>query len=158
MKELKEFPDYFISEDGKVYSKKRNTLKQLTPSRGYKGYLGVMLYINEKRYYKKIHRLVAETYIKNPNGLPQVNHIDEDKSNNHISNLEWVTCSQNIIHSKCRWIWEIENIITGQIIKSTNLSEFTRNNNLDISSLYRTYTGKSKQHKNFKIKNKTQFK
>lgn len=45
-----------------------------------------------------VHRLVADTWLPNPDNLPQVNHIDGNKQNNNIHNLEWVTCSENMIH------------------------------------------------------------
>jgi hypothetical protein len=162
MKEIKDFPEYLITEDGKIYSTKYNKLRELKPGYhgGYRGgYYVIILCNNGKRITKQIHRLVAETYITNPDNLPQVNHIDENKLNNHVSNLEWVTNHQNAIHSKCRWIYEVENIITGEIQETINLNEFSKDNNLDHSSLRRTLTGRiQKQHKNFRIISKTQFK
>jgi len=63
------------------------------------GYKRINLYKNKKvkKYY--VHRLVAQAFISNPNKYPEVNHKDGDKSNNHISNLEWCTSSQNQIHA-----------------------------------------------------------
>lgn len=55
------------------------------------GYLCAALYKDGKSYTKKIHRLVAEAFIDNPNSWPQVNHKDEVKTNNHADNLEWCT-------------------------------------------------------------------
>jgi len=168
MKEIKDFPGYFVMEDGRVFSAwKRNgiksylnydNLKELKPYKAKVGYLVVDLYENKTRSNKKVHRLVAETYIQNPNNLPQVNHIDEDKSNNCVSNLEWVTDKQNKVHSKCRWIYQIENIITGEIIETINATEFAKNNKLDHKSLLLTIDGKRNQHKNYKIISRTQFK
>lgn len=64
-----------------------------------KGYLVVSLSKENKHKNYKIHRLVAETFIPNPNNYPQVNHIDGDKHNNNINNLEWCSCKQNIKHA-----------------------------------------------------------
>lgn len=63
------------------------------------GYPCVKLCKEGKLNHHTVHRLVALTFIPNPKSLPQVNHKDGNKSNNHISNLEWCTASQNVIHS-----------------------------------------------------------
>ena len=59
------------------------------------GYLQVVLHKNNKKYYKRIHRLVAEAFIPNPINLPQVNHINGDKTNNTVDNLEWIDNKNN---------------------------------------------------------------
>ena len=61
-------------------------------------YLGVMLYQNGEKKRYLIHRLVAEAFVPNPNGLKEVNHIDENTKNNKADNLEWVTHKQNMNH------------------------------------------------------------
>lgn len=63
-----------------------------------KGYLRTELSVSGKGVTKKVHRLVADAFILNPNNLPQVNHIDEAKSNNKYTNLEWVNNKDNINH------------------------------------------------------------
>ena len=83
---------YQISSLGQVKSLRRN--KILKPKKHRCGYLIVDLCNNgEKTRY--IHRLVAEAFIPNPNNLPQVNHIDENKKNNSVNNLEWCTPKYN---------------------------------------------------------------
>lgn len=89
--------DYFVSEDGIVYSNKRNrTMRYRINS---DGYWGQMITINGKCVSVANHRLVALAFIKNELGKKYVNHKDGVKSNNHYSNLEWVTPSENILHS-----------------------------------------------------------
>lgn len=55
--------------------------------------------INRKNKTLYVHRLIAETFLPNPDSLPEVNHKDGDKANNHVSNLEWVSKSQNAQHA-----------------------------------------------------------
>lgn len=62
-------------------------------------YKGITLYKNNVGKSTRTHRLVAEAFIPNPDNKPQVNHIDADKANNNLSNLEWVTISENIKHA-----------------------------------------------------------
>lgn len=63
------------------------------------GYLEVALYKNGKGKYIQVHRLVAKSFIPNPKKLPQVNHIDGNKQNNKMDNLEWCDCQENMQHS-----------------------------------------------------------
>lgn len=87
---------YAITEDGKVWGYRHQGFMAQRKNRG--GYLYTGLRKNGKRLWYETHRLVATTYIPNPGNLPQVNHKDEDKTNNHISNLEWVTNKENSNH------------------------------------------------------------
>ena len=63
------------------------------------GYLVVTLHKNQKSKTYKIHRLVAEAFIKNPKNKPQINHKDGNKQNNYINNLEWCNNRENIKHA-----------------------------------------------------------
>lgn len=101
---------YQISNTGKVKRLSKiilgkNGTKQLIKEKimngsiTFNGYVRVGLSKNGKVTKIRIHRLVAETFIPNPNNLKQINHIDGDKTNNNINNLEWVTPSENIKHA-----------------------------------------------------------
>lgn len=89
---------YQVSNTGKVRSLnyrctgKSKTLKQDTTKFGYNL---IVLYKNHKRKVYLVHRLVAQAFIPNPNNLPEVNHIDENKANNQVSNLEWCDRTYN---------------------------------------------------------------
>ena len=85
--------DYEITKDGKVFNKKWG--RYVKPQPNGTGYLRV--HIAGKMYF--VHRLVAMIYIPNPENLPQVNHIDGNKHNNCVDNLEWVSNRDNSLHA-----------------------------------------------------------
>ena len=98
--------------------------RKLKPYKTAEGYLVVRLQTNDKPVTRKIHRLVAEAFINNPNNLPCVNHLDENRSNNTITNLEWCTVIDNNNHgtrkeklSKISGIKVAQYDLTGKLIK-----------------------------------------
>jgi hypothetical protein len=90
---IKDYEDYKIFDDGRVFSNKRNRL--LKGCKDTKGYMMVGLMKNGKEKKYKIHRLVAEHYIPNLNNYPQVDHINRIKNDNRVENLRWVTNTLN---------------------------------------------------------------
>lgn len=84
--------------DGRKYVYEGKIIKP-TKNKNRGNYLYVTLSYNQKRVFKSLHRLVAETFIKNVGDKPEVNHIDGDKGNNKVSNLEWVTSKENSEHA-----------------------------------------------------------
>lgn len=93
---IKDFEEYLISNDGIIFSTKSN---KILKQRLLNGYLIVKLYKDNKIYSKTVSRLVAETFIPNPNKYPIVNHINEDRLDNRVENLEWCTQKHNVKHS-----------------------------------------------------------
>jgi hypothetical protein len=103
MVDIKDFKGlYAIAEDGKVWSypKRGNPngkfINGITTAYGYEQ---VGLRKNGKTYINKIHRLVARAFLDNTASKPHINHIDGNKINNNVSNLEWCTISENNIHA-----------------------------------------------------------
>lgn len=90
------YPDYQVSNTGKVKSLKYGKERILKQGTNEYGYHMVQLFRDGKYKNMKVHRLVAEAFIPNPYNLPFINHKDENPSNNNITNLEWCTQLYNI--------------------------------------------------------------
>lgn len=88
--------NYYVSDDGRVFNSKNKEKAQRINK---DGYLKVDLYRNGNRTTERVNRLVATAFIPNPENKPDVNHKDGNKLNNHYSNLEWVTKSENMKHA-----------------------------------------------------------
>lgn len=92
--------NYLIDENGNVYSRRTNKIMKPYNNRAGKGYLYVCLYNGSKKQGNyAIHRLVAMTFIPNPQNKTHVNHIDGNTLNNNVNNLEWVTPLENVEHA-----------------------------------------------------------
>ena len=124
---------YKISNLGRVKTNK-DRIRKGTVSHGY---LRLLLWKDKQYKSTSIHRLVAENFIENPMNKPYVNHIDGDKQNNHVNNLEWCTQLENVQHS----------IRTGLKGENSKLHKLTRKDVEFIRKHYKprdkTYSGKA---------------
>ena len=146
---------YKISNYGEVWSVRKQGL--LKKGKCATGYYSVSLYKNKKKKTFTIHRLVAIHFIDNPFKKPCVNHMDESRTNNHYSNLEWCTYEENM-----NWGTAIErrktkrskqivgiNIDNGQIIEFPSINEAGRNG-YHQSSIWMCMNGRQSVHKGYK--------
>ena len=102
-KDVDGWPNYMVSNTGIIYQKVRTLRRMpgvLKPQlSGQSGYHQVQLVDGYNRKFFYVHQLVAKAFIPNPECKPKVNHLDGNKANNHYSNLEWCTQSENMYHA-----------------------------------------------------------
>ena len=151
---------YQVSSLGRVKSLgnyKSSKEKILKPFSNKDGYLNVKLCKEGKRKQYLVHRLVAKAFIPNPENKLEVNHKDEDKTNNKVENLEWMTCKENINYgtrnersrkSQSRPIYGI-NIKTNDRIEFPSTAEAGRNG-FNHSNIVHCLKGRRKSHKGYK--------
>jgi hypothetical protein len=100
IKKIVGWEDYSIGADGRVYSKKRGgTQVELTQTKGTSGYYNVGFSNGKEKKTFQVHRLVASTFLSNRKRFEIVNHLDGNKLNNDVSNLEWTTRVGNAKHA-----------------------------------------------------------
>lgn len=96
MLKIKDYPNYYVTKEGEVFSSKnKQWLKKYLKG----GYYAVTLRNQEGQKTIRVHKLVSDCYLPKIEGKPQINHIDGNKLNNDISNLEWCTSSENQKHA-----------------------------------------------------------
>lgn len=94
-----------VSNEGRVRSLLRGEPRILKTQVDNNGYHRIRVTIEQVKTSYKVHREVAKAFIYNPDNLPQVNHIDGDKNNNCVSNLEWITNKDNVHHAIQNGLW-----------------------------------------------------
>ena len=119
-KRIKGFPNYTIDENGNVKNTKGQTIKPEVTRNGYERVSLSNDSVKHKRI--SVHRLVAENFIPNPNCLPQVNHINEDKRDNRVENLEWSSALHNLEHSR--------------VIEKASVAKFTKVRCITTGKIY----------------------
>ena len=123
----------------------------LTPD----GYVIVGLSKNGKSYTGKVHRMVATAFLDNPNNLKEINHIDEDKTNNNVNNLEWCDRYYNIHYGSSMSKYSkpvVQLTLHSEFIRTYASMEDAHRHGYSPSAIAGVCTGKYKQHKGFKWK------
>lgn len=153
-KEIVDYPMYEISSFGRVRSYyngrygRRLTPKILSNKIDRVGYSFIHLKNSNGRKPLRIHRLVAEAFIPNPHQLPEVNHLDENKQNNNVCNLEWSSRLHNVRYSR---VWETNQTAIRQYDTNHNfiktwesMSEAARFYNITPQTLFNSIKNKWK--------------
>ena len=113
--QFRDYTGYEIYDDGRVYSKTRKKFMTFKVMKD--GYVRMELFKDHKPKIFNVHRMVAEIFIPNPENKPFVNHIDGNKRNNCVSNLEWCTQKENIAHAFRTGLSKVQPKNTGPLCK-----------------------------------------
>jgi len=133
-----DYPGYYGTIDGKVFSNKGKygKIRQIKPCllKSNNGYY--LLSLGQRDDCTKNqclhHRFIAQLFVSNPNNYDEVNHIDEDKSNNHADNLEWCDRQHNVEHSLAK-NYKITNLKTGESFIIKNLTKWCRGEGIEAT-------------------------
>ena len=153
---------YACDTKGQIWSYYTN--KFLSPSKSKRGYLHIVLIKDKKRYDYRVHRLIAMTFLENPENKEQVNHIDGNKMNNCVDNLEWNTIQENCRHRQDNGLGNIEaatiakykpimsiNIKTGKTDTYCSLKEAANTLSCTVKGISKVLRGVCKTHKGYRF-------
>ena len=150
---------YKVSNLGRILSLDYNHTGKpglMTPRETKKGYLHVQLWKNGERKTCRVHRLIAFTFLENPDNLPQVNHIDENKKNNRVDNLEWKSPKDNCNHgtrneriAKTRSKRVLQLSLSGDLIREWESTQECGRNGFNQGHVAACCRGERKSHKGF---------
>lgn len=132
------------TKDGRSYIRKEKILSSPVANTGY---ARVALFNGGKVREADVHRLVAETFLDNPNGYKYVNHLDENKTNNNVSNLEWCTNRHNAIYSNGKKVKRIND--KGEVKLYESISS-TSDDGFNSSHVGECCNKKRKSHKGYR--------
>lgn len=162
---IKGYPDYTIDEQGNVESyrgtgrkpKRQLVSKPIKASKDHKGYLYVTLCDSKCNKKHFIHKLVADAFLPNKERKPQVNHIDGNKLNCKLSNLEWCTNQENHDHARTTGLYDSQlksysfKHPRGFRVDVTGLKDFCKAHDLNASHMSAVASGKLTQHKGWML-------
>lgn len=142
IKKIKGYDNYFVSDDGIVFSKTKDELVEKKTFLSHNGYKRVTLWNKGKQKKYFVHRLVAEYFVKNVNNYDSVDHIDENKLNNNYNNLRWTSKSYNLGRSNAL-LNKTEVDYIKRNYKRGNGIELSKKLNVDLSMLVKIAKGKA---------------
>lgn len=151
---------YAVDRFGHVYSIKNGYPKEMKQTVGKHGYCCVNLKDGDRRKNARVHRLVAEAFIPNPQNKPQVNHIDGNKHNNKVENLEWCTDYENRNHAYESGLRKMKELIKVKMFSAEgefiaefpSISEASRKTGINVGNISRCCNGGCKTANGFVFK------
>lgn len=137
---VEDFPGYEVSSMGKVRSLCYNNTLEIRNlcQQKCRGYYYCGLNKDGKKYFKRVHRLVAEAFLENPHKYPQVDHINHDPYDNRLENLEWVPASENCLRKRS-FGYKGTNTGYNNISKKTDEERFVVYKQVKYKSVYKSF-------------------